>query len=299
MVTTVFVTGAGGFVGRNLVPELIEKDYSVVAFDIIHLQGILPENTNCIFKQGDITNKKELKKAIKNCQVVIHLAGVIGSSDYQKNYQIHVEGTKNLIAACKNNKIQRIIAYSSIAAAKEKTGSYGATKKELEQLFLKEKNLNTTILRPTMILGYKGKGIDTIVKQIKSYPLFIPVIGNAQRHPIWIKDIARLTIGLLENENSFGKTYDVGGEESISFKDFVKMTRKELGVKKITLPLPLFLAKTLARLMEKYTKKPLFTYENVCNLAMDENIDINALKEIGFQSTPLSQSLPEVLKEYK
>ncbi len=292
--TTIFVTGAGGFIGRNLIPELLQQGYQVVAFDIVPLTI---DNVTCF--QGDITNKADIQKASKGCDAVIHLAGILGSSDYQKNYQIHVEGTKNLIAACKNNNIQRIIAYSSIAAAKEKTGSYGTTKKELEQLLLKTKGINMTILRPTMVLGYKGKGIDTIVKQIKSYPFIIPIIGNAKRQPIWVKDITTLTINLLENEKSFGKTYDVGGEESITFKEFVKMTQKELGVKKFILPLPLFLAKTLAKLMEKYSKKPLFTYENVCNLVMDENINLNTLKELGFQSTPLSQALQEVLKEYK
>lgn len=291
----ILVTGAGGFIGRNLIPELLERNYKVIAFDIMSLSL---ENVICF--RGDITKKADILKASKGGDAVIHLAGILGSPDYQKNYQIHVEGTKNLIAACKKNNITRIIAYSSVAAAKEKTGSYGATKKELEQLFLKSKDINTTILRPTMVLGYKGKGIDTIVKQIQSYP-FIPLLGSGKaiRQPIWVKDITKLTIDLLENKKSYGNTYDVGGEE-ISFKNFIIEVKNNLNVKKSIIPIPIIVAKVLAKLMEKVSEKPLFTYENVHNLALDEKVDTNFLKqELNFQSTPLSEALPQILKEYK
>lgn len=293
----IFVTGAGGFIGRNLIPDLIKQGYQVVAFDIIPLQGILE---NCTLTRGNILDAQSIQAASKGCDAVIHLAGIMGSSDYQKNYQIHVEGTQNLLKACKANNVRRIIAYSSVAATKENPGSYGATKKELEQLFLTA-DINATILRPTMVLGYKGKGLDTIVKQVQAYPL-IPLLGSgkAMRQPIWVKDLTKLTISLLQQKKSYGKTYDVGGEESISFKEFVMKVKNELNIKKPIIPIPSIIAKALAKAMEKTFKKPIFTYENVRNLAMDENINSNILKqELNFVSTPLSQVLPEVLKEYK
>lgn len=299
---TVLVTGAGGFIGRNLVPQLLQEGHTVVAFDIMPLKGVLSEHPQCVFVQGDILQEESITKASKGCTAVIHLAGILGSSDYQKNYQIHVQGTKNLLNACENNDINRIIAYSSIAAAKEKTGSYGTTKKELEEILLNAKSVNITILRPTMVLGYKGKGLDTIVKQVKAYPHIIPLLGTgkALRQPIWINDMTKLTISVLNNKNSFGKVYDVGGEEAIHFRDFVVMVTKGLDAKKIMVPIPLFVAKGMAKVMEKVSRKPLFTYENVCNLAHDERVDVEILKqELQFTSTPLAKVLPEVLREYR
>lgn len=300
----VLVTGANGFIGKAIVKELLQQGYEVTAFDFAPLADPLFVHPRCQRVQGDLLNQESLSQAAQGCSAVIHLASILGSPDYQKNYQIHVIGTKNLLVACRKNKLSRLIAYSTIAAARENPGAYGATKKEMERLLFSSEaeGLRVTILRPTMVLGYRGKGISTIIKQIKAYPLIIPLVGSgkAKRQPVLLKDIVQLTIALLSNQKTFGKTYTVGGDEVLSFRELVSLAKEELEVKKILLPLPKPFALAVAFFLQKLSAKPEFTLENVRNSTLDEDTDLEILqRECLFQPTPLRQSLREIILEYK
>ncbi len=296
------VTGAGGFIGRKVVQELLEQGYSVVAFDFNpQAQDLFKGKENCVFMAGDIRQLEDVDKACAGAEAVIHLAGAIRISDFQPNYDIHVQGAENLVLACQKHRIHRIIAYSSIAAAKENPGYYGSTKKQSENIFLSS-GLRATIFRPTMVIGRESIGLKTIINQIKAYPLFIPLVGggNCLKQPVGVVDITKLTVGALWNRNSYHKIYDIGGGDSLPFRELVNNIKKELGISKILLPIPIFIPKLVARALELIFKHPPFTYENVKNLTTDDLADIEpARKDLGFMPTPLAEILPEVMRSFQ
>ncbi len=298
----ILVTGAGGFIGRNVVQELLEQGYAVVAFDFNpRTQDFFKEKENCFFMTGDIRRFEDVDKACAGAGAVIHLAGAIRISDFQSNYDIHVRGAENLVSACRKQGVNRIIAYSSIAAAKENPGYYGLTKKQLENVFLSS-GMEATLFRPTMVIGRESIGLKTIVNQIKAYPFFIPLVGsgNCLKQPVWVTDITKLTVAALWNRNSYGNIYDLGGGESLPFRELVDNIKKELGIRKILLPIPAFIPKLAARTLELVFKHPPFTYENVQNLTTNDLADIEpARKDLGFMPTSLTKVLPEVMRSFQ
>jgi nucleoside-diphosphate-sugar epimerase len=301
----IMVTGASGFIGRNMVSELIKRGYSVTAFDFngsakVELEGKFGSEV-FTFVQGDVRNSGDVAKACAGADAVIHLAGAIRISDYQANYDIHVKGAENIIDSCKKEGIGRIIAYSSVAASKEKPGAYGSTKKQSEEVFFKS-GLDVTILRPTMVIGPGCIGLATIVKQVRAYPLAIPLIGSGKslRQPVYVKDIVNVTINSLDNSQSFGKSYGIGGKDTIPFKELVSVVRREVRVKKFLVPVPAFIPKLVARGLELAYKNPPFTHENVNNLTSDEKVDIEpARNELGFNPVPLSEVLPKIARSFR
>jgi nucleoside-diphosphate-sugar epimerase len=212
----ILVTGGAGFIGRHMVLSLLNQGFVVRVLDSAPLD-FTHENLTII--HGDVRTQDILSSAVAECSAVIHLAGVLGYSDYQINYDVHVDGTKNLITACQKQEVKRIIAYSTFAATRENPAAYGATKKQMEDLLL-QSTLNVTIFRPTMVLGDRSKGLTTIIKQSKSYPLFVPMIGSgkATRQPVSVSDIVKLTISTLDNTSSYGKAYNIAGNETINLK---------------------------------------------------------------------------------
>ncbi len=124
----VLVTGGAGFIGSHLVDKLIELGHEVVVFDNlepqVHGDGQkIPEylNKECEFIKGDILNRDELRKALKDKEIIFHQAAVvgIGQSMYEiKRYsEVNMLGTANLldVLANEDHRVEKLIVASSMS----------------------------------------------------------------------------------------------------------------------------------------------------------------------------------------
>ena len=166
----VFVTGAGGFLGKALCQWLRNADINVVGF----ARGDYPElvKMGVTMIKGDLSHKENLFTALSGCDLVFHVAskaGVWGNKD--SYFQPNVEGTKNIISACKAHNIDRLIYTSTPSvtfSGKDEDGIdesspyaakflnfYGLSKAVAEQEVLKNNSscLKTVALRPHLIWG--------------------------------------------------------------------------------------------------------------------------------------------------
>ena len=119
----IFVTGGAGFIGSALVKSFLEKNYTVVIFD--NFSNSSEENVSTLLNKGaslvkgDVRNFEDIKKALNDSDLVIHLAAQISVEESIKKPEltrsINVEGTKNLLRACVAKKVNKIILASSAA----------------------------------------------------------------------------------------------------------------------------------------------------------------------------------------
>src|SRR5437868_5669939 len=109
----VLVTGATGFIGSNLVPRLVELGYQVRTFGRKAPAGRTGEHV-----AGDITDAAAVSNAVAGCDMVFHLAGLVSyrKSDRERQYGVNVIGTRNVMQACLDHGVKRVIHTSSIAA---------------------------------------------------------------------------------------------------------------------------------------------------------------------------------------
>ncbi|WP_354624491.1 2-alkyl-3-oxoalkanoate reductase [Psychromonas sp. MME2] len=169
-VKRVFVTGAGGFLGKALCRFLRSADIQVVGF----ARGDYPELRAMGIEliQGDICDEMALLDAMQDCDLVFHVAskaGVWGSKD--SYFLPNVQGTENIIAACLAHNIKQLVYTStpsvtfsgvdeegideSAPYAAQFLNFYGLSKAIAEQKILQanHENLKTTALRPHLIWG--------------------------------------------------------------------------------------------------------------------------------------------------
>jgi len=234
------VTGGAGFVGRSVVDSLLESGEKVTIFDNFsnsskaEIQSLLKKGASLV--EGDIRNYEVLERSLSQCDIVVHLAAQI---DVQKsiinpkeNYEINVEGTKNLLKACLKNNVQNIIAASSAAVygipsqlpLTESSpiiplSPYGESKFEMEKLirdFSQKHNLNSISLRFFNIFG-KGQtdayaGVITkFMKNIsEDKPLIIFGDGSNTRDFIFIEDVINSIKNAIEKiEGQKGVCYNI------------------------------------------------------------------------------------------
>jgi len=198
----IFLTGGSGFIGSRIVEELLDKSSplkpsKITIFDIQPYQG--GKNELIEFIQGSVCDFEALEKASKNADVVIHTAAIIdwGTKSKQEVLNINVEGTKNMIRACKLNNINYLVYTSSLDAVftgtplvdidenqpypKTHHTVYCESKKlgELAVLEAHSTTLKTCILRPSDVYGEADPyHIDSLIDMAKSG--FYVRLGNGK-----------------------------------------------------------------------------------------------------------------------
>lgn len=124
-IKNILVTGGAGFIGSFLVDELIKRDYAVRIFDNLETQvhqrkKPLYLNPKAEFIRGDVRNREALRKAIRGCDVVFHLAAAVGVGqsmyEIKKYVDVNVGGTANLldIVVRDNIKLKKLVVPSSM-----------------------------------------------------------------------------------------------------------------------------------------------------------------------------------------
>lgn len=182
----VLVTGGGGFLGKAIIKKLIQKNFYVKSFSRQYYSELNDLGVDQI--QGNLLDLNKIIDACKECKLVFHVAakaGIWGAWD--DFFNVNVIGTKNVITACKENNIPRLIytsspsvvfdgkdmegANESIPYPEKFEGYYSETKAIAEKIVRKEscQDLQTIILRPHLIWGPEDNHlVPGIIKRARS-----------------------------------------------------------------------------------------------------------------------------------
>lgn len=164
------VTGGGGFLGKAIVLKLLEQGNQVRSFS----RGDYPElrRLNVEVIRGDIADPSGVNPAVEGCDIVFHVAAKPGIwGPYEEYHRTNVIGTENIIAACKNHQVSRLV-YTSSPSVVHSGGDvegidesapyaghfethYPKTKAMAERMVLETngKHISTVALRPHLIWG--------------------------------------------------------------------------------------------------------------------------------------------------
>ena len=214
----ILVTGGNGFVGRHLARKLIEAGNEVSILDDLS-NSQKPESDGVQLIKGDIRDKTDVTRAIKECEAVFHLAALtnVRETDEKAEYDVNFLGAKNVFELCKKQNTKVIFTssaavYGDAAICKEDMdckpiSQYGKSKLKAEN-FLRKEIPESFIARCFNIYGPAGKSVINIF--CRNVPNYKPVkiFGNGMqtRDYTHVQDIVdALLLGL----NSSG-TYNVG-----------------------------------------------------------------------------------------
>ncbi len=286
----VLVTGGSGFVGSYLLPELAKKYY-------VACLSRTAKNSGAESIQGDITNENDVLRAVKGMDAVIHLAASVSSKDTDANYRVNVLGAKNLVKACRQEGVKRVIFTSTFMAVKENQCNYGKTKAEAEDVF-RHSGLDVTILRPELVYGIGGKGFTKIVQNVQRFPLFIPLIGKGKhtRQPVWVGDVVQAILTTLEKDISISKEYYLGGPAPLPFREIVRHIAQELKVRKVLVPLPASLCYALAGVLEALIPHSPVTKRDIISINQSTTVDITDTKnDLNYNPLSFTEGIKRVL----
>lgn len=249
----VFVTGACGFIGSNLIDRLLKDGYKVVGWDnfstgrIEFLNDIL-KNPNFTLIEGDNLNVSALSDAMIGCDVVFHLAANadvrFGLNHPSKDLNQNTIATFNVLQAMKERGIKKIIFSSTgsvygestviptpeNAAFPIQTSLYGASKVACEsmiQAYSEGYGFESYIFRFVSILGerYTHGHIFDFYKQLIEHPEYLNVLGDGTQRKsyLYVQDCvdAMLHVLSLKSETKVN-IYNLGTNEYVQVNDSVR-----------------------------------------------------------------------------
>ena len=317
----ILITGAGGHIGNVLAKYLYEKghrDLRFLAMEGEDISYIEPYASEVI--RGDIRDMMTVRKAVTGCDFVFHLAGLVKISGVRKKliYDINVGGTRNVVQACLEKDVKRLLYVSSVHALYEPKddfvteqlptdvgtlkGHYARTKAlaTMEVLNGVQKGLDAVIVFPSGVIGpddyktsYTGNALDGYINSDKLQYFFDGAYDFV--------DVRDAVDGIYKafRKGEKGQGYILSGSIA-SLEDFMKnveaVTGKPVKKRKISRALvklaaffaPVYYAIVGKKpVLSKYSVEVLFSN---CHISHEK-----AKKKLGYSPRPLSETIRDIV----
>jgi len=286
--TKILITGAAGFIGSHLVELLLEQGEPLSRLKLFipnnESLGNLPDRKFDIVR-GDIRDKQAVKKATEGVDAVYHLAARIDfdGKTYQDYKDVNVDGTWNLLDACKKNNLQKFVFFSSIGVfgmpadvgdiegwneshPKTYSNYYGQSKWEGEKVVMQafEKwNIPYAIVRPASVYGPREKGPTLgLYKTIKNNQFMIIGNGKNLMHYVFVKDLVK-GARLAQLSKQKKGDYILAGPQPTPFKEVAGCVAESIGKTLLGINIPKSIALPVSYVLDAMgkvvgVKSPLF-----------------------------------------
>lgn len=316
------VTGASGHVGVNLTRALIARGRRVRVLS--HTSNLGLEGLPVDYCRGDLADIDTLVAAFSGCQVVYHLAAHISLSmkDWRRSAEVNIEGTRNVIEACRRGGVQRLVHFSSIHAlcsepldtpideSRPRVSSTGAppydrSKAEGERLVRRavDEGVDAIIINPTGVIGpfdYRPSHFGQALIQIATGKIPVLIEGGFD----WVdaRDVAEWAIK-AEEVAAPGSSYLLSGHW-LSMRDISVMAAGIMGNRPPVLVCPMALARACAPVVTAASGlsgiRPIFTTVSLGALTSNRNIShARATAELGYAPRPTRETLSDTIQWFK
>ncbi len=285
MASLVTVFGGSGFLGRNAVRALAKAGYR------IRVAVRYPNQAQYLPPMGSVGQIQLMK-----CNVLDQDAVARG----QGFDDVHVAAVGNIAMAAKAAGARTLVHVSSLGADPEAESHYAKTKGEGEKL-LREEFSNATILRPSLLAGPDDDFFNKFAALARMLPM-LPLIGGGHTkfQPVFVGDVADAIVKCVSDTATKGKTYELGGPGTYSFKALMQLVLQETGRSRLLLPVPFWLASIKAMFLQFLPGK-LLTPDQVTSLKADNLVSPNALtfKDLGIAPDSIEAILPSYLWRFR
>ena len=320
----VLITGASGFLGSNIVRELLVQGHTVHA--MVEKGRPFPtlEGLPITILEGNILDAVFLNEAIQECDYVIHTAASTAMFPYrsEKQREINITGTKNVLDACVKASVQRLVYVGTantfgpgtLDKPGDETNPYVASKYGLDYMdskyeahlqvlhYVSIHNLNAVIVNPTFMLGPLDTGPSSGKMIIAVCEGKLPGFSPGSKNYIYVKDAAKGVVAALTRGRK-GESY-ILGNENLSFKEMFAKIATQAGVKPPRIPMPAVLVKVYGRLgslMTSITGKPADVTYPLSQIACDDFIYTaqKAVTELGLPQTPIEVAIDDAIQWFR
>ena len=297
----VTVFGGSGFLGRQIVRRLAEDGVDVcVAVRHPERASFLTDYRSAgtiETVQADVWREETVGPAMAGSDGVVNTVGHYlerGSATFEA---IHGGGAMHVARAAASAGVRRLVHISGIGADLQSPSPYVRARATGEGL-VKDAFPAATILRPSVMFGPEDGFFNTLADLARAMPV-LPLFGtgDVRLQPAYVGDVADAVATSLTTVGTEGKLYELGGARSYSYKALLQLLLRQLGRKRLLLPVPYFVWEILAAVTAPLPKRPI-SRDQVVLMKQDNVVSADALSfaDLGITPHAVEETLPSYIR---
>ena len=261
------ITGGTGFIGRRLADRLISEGHDVILLARKTRERTENGRERESFVVSDLSDPQVLRESFAGCDAVAHCAGInreIGKQSYQA---VHVQGTRNVVAASCETGVKRILLMSFLRARASCGSPYHESKWAAEEI-VRNSGLDYTVIKSGVVYGRGDHLLDHLSRALHTFPVFATVgFKEKSVRPLAVDDLVQVMRASLIDGRLKRQTIALVGPEEIPLSEAVRRVSEVVGKQPLMFPLPVWLHYLLAYVWELTMATPLASLAQVRILA--------------------------------
>ena len=241
MNTTVLVTGATGFIGRRLVPALLDAGHDVRAMTR------RPESYDGPGEPvgADVSDRASLDDALRGVDVAIYLVHSLDDPDFERK---DAQAARNFSAAAAAAGVRQIVYMGGLGDEDQELSAHLRSRREVEQL-LGADGVPVTVLRAAIVVGHGGISWEITRQLVKNLPaMVVPRWVGTRTQPIAIDDVVRYLAGVVDHPDAIGRVFEIGGTEQLTYQQMLEVANEVGGGR----PIPIVVVPLLTPRLSSY-----------------------------------------------
>ena len=213
---TVLVTGATGFIGKRLVPALVDRGLKVRAMTR------RPESYDGPGQAvgGDVEDRASLSDALEGADVAVYLVHSLDDPDFERK---DAEAARTFGRAAAAAGVQQIVYMGGLGSDDEKLSPHLRSRREVEGL-LGEAGVPVTVLRAAIVVGAGGISWELTRQLVKNLPaMVVPKWVATRTQPIALDDVVRYLAGVIGRSEAYDRVFEIGGPEEMTYLEMLQV----------------------------------------------------------------------------
>lgn len=290
----ILVTGATGFVGRNLV-EMLAGDANLRVRVLLRPGGSaekLPRGVPVHAMMGNLLDADSLLAAMDGVHTIYHLVGTDTRGRHAQLTDVDITATKAIIEAAQAARVGRIIYLSRVGADRGSAYPMLKAKGEIEEL-IRGSGIAHTIFRTSVLFGVGDRFSEHIAMLVRAFPVFlVPGDGEATFQPLWVDDLVTCLAMALEDLDLLDQTISLGGPEILSYRRIAMRIMHALGSPRPIIGMPLMVHQGAAWFLDGLFARWPFTERWIDLISANQTTELGTIeRHFGFRPAALDIGL--------
>jgi NADH dehydrogenase len=246
--------------------------------------------------KASLDDVEELAAAFAGCQAVAHCAGINREVDRETFKRVHVEGTRNVVAAARRAGVEKIVLVSFLRARPDCDSPYHESKWAAEEI-VRECGLDYTIVKAGVVYGRGDHMLDHLSHAFHTFPVFA-LVGFEEKtvRPLAVEDLVHVMRASIIDRRLKRQTIALVGPEEIFLSEAVRRVAEVVDKQPLMFPLPVWCHQLMARVFELTMTVPLVSSAQVRILSEGVSEPSSPVAAVPYDLVPTRRFTPEQIR---